>query len=496
MPLIPQDFHAIRNAIAAIRGDLSNDAVGERAPELADMYAPPTHAAALDPTTPVVIGSRGAGKSFWSGVLGQPETLEAAAQAFPRLKLGDVCVRFGFTGFGGPSGGAPVEALNQYVSETADAGQARAFWWATVVRATLQDAGKSIGWSAAVEICRDWESREELLAEHDARLQGDGKTLLIVYDALDRTANDWGRRRLLMEALLEVVWAMRAYRNLRVKLFLRPDMLEDESLRFVELPKLRTGAVRLEWSPLDLYGMFFSRLALNEDNDARKAFNILLNNQRISIPRQTEVLSHRWPLTKSADAQKSVMRVLAGDFMAEGKFGYKKGNTYDWPINHLADAFREVTPRSFLGLMIGAAKFGPAPDDRVITANGMLNGLRAASKTRVDQLHQEFAWIKGVLAPLAGLLMPKEPDEVYDVWRRAGTVKAVIEDSKNKNYLPPFPITDGVSERDLFIAMQDIGVMSRRPGGRKDPPGYFRIDMPDLYRVAAKLLKKGAVAPH
>jgi hypothetical protein len=495
MPLTPQNFHAIRNAVAAIPGDVSHDAVGAYAPQPADMYAPSTHAAALDPTTPIVIGARGTGKSFWSGVLGQPETLQAAAQAFPNLKLGDVRVRFGFTAVGGP-GGVNTEALNQYVSESADVSQARAFWWATVVRATLQDADESINWGQAVETAADWERREELLAKHDARLRGEGKTLLIVYDALDRITNDWGRRRLLMEALLEVVWAMRAYRNLRVKLFLRPDMLEDESLRFVELPKLRAGAVRLTWSPLDLYGMFFSRLALSGDDEAREAFATLLRDLHLPIPVQTDVLSHRWPLTKSEDAQKSVMRIMAGEFMAEGKFGYKKGNTYDWPINHLADAFREVTPRSFLGLMIGAAKFGPPPDDRVITANGILNGVRAASKTRVDQLHQEFPWIKGVLAPLAGLLMPtKQPDEVYDVWRRAGTIKAVIEDSRNKGYLPPFPITEGVSEHDLFIAMQDIGVMSRRMGGRKDPPGYFRIDMPDLFRVAAKLLKKGAVAP-
>lgn len=493
MPLTPQNFHAIRNAIAAIPGDVSNDAVGAYAPKLEDIYAPPTHAAALDPTTPIVIGSRGAGKSFWSGVLGQQDTINAAALAFPRLKLDDIRVQFGFTAVGGADG-VSAEVLERYVSDPADPGQARAFWWATVVRAAIRDSGGSVQWNEAIAAGADWEKREALLADHDARLRRQHKTLLIVYDALDGVATDWARRRMLTEALLEVVWAMRAYRNLRVKLFLRPDMLEDESLRFVELPKLRTGAVRLEWSPLDLYGMFFSRLALNGDNDARNAFAVLLNNQRISRPEQRDVLSHRWPLTKSADAQKSVMRVLAGDFMAEGKFGYKKGNTYDWPINHLADAFREVTPRSFLGLMIGAAKSGPAPDDRVITATGIINGLRAASKTRVDQLHQEFAWIKGVLAPLAGLLMPKEPDEVYDVWRRAGTVKAVIEDSRNKGYLPPFPITEGASERDLFIAMQDIGVMSRRPGGRKDPPGYFRIDMPDLYRVAAKLLKKGAPA--
>jgi hypothetical protein len=113
--------------------------------------------------------------------------------------------------------------------------------------------------------------------------------------------------------------------------------------------------------------------------------------------------------------------------------------------------------------------------------------MRAASKTRVDQLHQEFLWIKGVLAPLAGLLLPKEPEVVYKVWRNAKTVSRLIEDADARGYLPPFPATTKGGEQELFLAMQGIGVMFRR----KDD----RLDMPDLFRVAAKLLKKGGIAP-
>jgi hypothetical protein len=38
---------------------------------------------------------------------------------------------------------------------------------------------------------------------------------------------------------------MRAYRRVRIKLFLRPDQFEDDGLIFVELPKQRAGAVQL-----------------------------------------------------------------------------------------------------------------------------------------------------------------------------------------------------------------------------------------------------------
>jgi hypothetical protein len=181
------------------------------------------------------------------------------------------------------------------------------------------------------------------------------------------------------------------------------------------------------------------------------------------------------------------MADLAGPYMGSGRFGHKKGKTYDWAFKHLADAFNEVTPRSFLGLMIAAAKYDFPPDNRAITAEGLRHGLRAASKTRVDQLHQDFAWIKGVLAPLAGLLLPQDEETVFSVWRAAGTLGSLIEDARVHTYLLPFPPKEGPSERDLYSALERIGVMERRKDGR--------IDMPDLFRVAAKLLKKGGTAP-
>jgi hypothetical protein len=60
-------------------------------------------------------------------------------------------------------------------------------------------------------------------------------------------------------------------------------------------------------------------------------------------------------------------------------------------------------------------------------------------------------------------------------------------DAENQNYLPPFPSKNNSGERDLCITLQRIGVMSRRNDDR--------IDMPDLFRVAAKLLKKGSITP-
>ena len=480
------DFQALRMAIARLPADVSNDAIGSSVPKLEDIYAPETHAAALDPTTPIVVGARGTGKSFWAGVLGDTELRTAAAIAYPRLGLTRVAVQFGYTGIEGLSG-IGRDKLDQCLPADVGLSEAREFFWATILRALTNAPEKPApGLPAFLSDARNLDTREMKLSEADQKLGKSGETLLIVYDALDTVATSWPRRRLLTQALLEVVWAMRAYRSIRLKLFLRPDQLEDDELHFVELPKLRAGAVRLAWPGLDLYGLLFARLSLGE---AQESFGRLLLSLRLAGGSRERILSRQWSLGQDAAQQQKLMTAMAGPFMADGEHGYRKGKTYDWPLKHLADVFEEVTPRSFLGLMIAAANYGTAPPRRVITPGGIQHGLRAASKTRVDQLHQDFPWIKGVLAPLAGLLLPQEELQVFKVWRQAGTLSAAIADAGREGYLPPVEPgrSSTVRERDLYTALERIGVMLRR----KDA----RIDMPDLFRVAAKLLKKGGTAP-
>src|SRR5208283_1410506 len=321
--LRPEECSAIRFAIGSLPGDLSNDAIGDHAPKLQDMYAPETHATALDPAIPIIVGSRGVGKSFWSGVLGQEATRGAAAVAYPRLGLSNLKVGFGFTGYVSGPDGVSSEALNALVPPDAGMDQAKAFWWATILRAAARAAGDQPRLSELVPAGLDWETREDVITQHEQRLRGEGKVLLVVYDALDAVATNWPRRRLLTEALLEVVWAMRAYRAIKLKLFLRPDQIDDDALRFVELPKLRTGAVRLAWEGTDLYGLLFARLALSSNGDQKRSFLKIAQEHRISAPDSDGILSRRWPLTHSMEDQVSVMRSFAGPFMAPGPNGFK-----------------------------------------------------------------------------------------------------------------------------------------------------------------------------
>ncbi|SFQ22388.1 hypothetical protein SAMN05216229_11420 [Geopseudomonas sagittaria] len=481
------DYLAIRLAISSIPGDVSNDAVGAHVARIEELFAPDSHAVALNPTTPVVVGARGSGKSFWSGALGQESTLKAAAKAYPKLGLERLDVRFGYTGIPGP-GGVSSDAVDSLVPSDASLEQAKIFWWGTVIHAIQRNRGTDKKLSDCMALGASWEDRENIILKCENELSPQGRMLLIVYDAVDTVARTWPRRRLLTEALFEVVWAMRAYRNIRVKIFIRPDQIDDDSLRFVELPKLRAGSVRLTWQWTDLYGLLFSRMALNSSSDAKKAFEKLLISCGLPAADQESVLTRRWSLVTDEADQKKLMSAISGPYMGSGVHAYKKGITYDWPLKHSADAFSEVTPRSFLGLMVAAAKHGMAPVDKVVSPDGIRHGLREASKTRVDQLHQEFPWIKGVLAPMAGLLLPQEEQTVFEVWTRANTVAKLISDASEQKYLLPFKSNEDRSEFGLFSVLEEIGVMFRRKDGR--------LDMPDLFRVAARLLKKGGITPN
>lgn len=485
---------ALRDELASWPADASTDAHGIEAPQKEQLYAPAAHAAALDPRSVLVHGSRGTGKSFWSGVLADARLRAEAAKAYPRLGLENIEVEFGFTGLPAPIG-LDRDLVDDCVPDGATDRDARAFWWATVLRALEQTtAGPAPGVRELLPVAADAAQRQERLASGGMRLMERERRLVIVYDALDAVATTWPRRTLLTESLLEVVWALRAYPAVRPKVFLRPDQLEDEGLRFVELPKMRAGAVRLCWDETDLYALLFARLALGSAADAFAAVLDAVGEPR---PTSSEILTRQWRpalgggLARGRRANDSVQRrlmtVLAGDYMAEGPNGHKKGKTYDWPPKHLADAFGEVTPRSFIALMIGAAKYGPTPEGRVVTPDGIQHGLRMASKMRVDQLHLEFPWIKAVLAPLAGLLLPANEEVIFKAWRDTTTVETIRRDATRERYLPPFRSENEVGELDLFVALQGIGVMNRRADGR--------LDMPDLFRVAARLLKRGGTAP-
>lgn len=478
---------AIRRALSTLPSD--HDASGQHRPTVAEIFTPEQHANALDPNTPVVVGARGTGKSFWAGVLEQDDTRAVAAAAYPHLGLERLIVRPGYTGFTGENVVTP-KTIEVRIPLGQESERGFDFWQAVILRATrsaIHPHQESESIRDLMKQFADPEDATQELKSLDNELNKLGKTLLVTFDALDTISREWRRSSQLTDSLFEVIWSLRARRCIRAKVFIRPEQLNDETLRFVELPKLRSGRVELEWSQLELYGLLYSRLAETEDSVSRSAFREVAAQIGAPIPANLSRNRRSWLLISDGEKQKTAMQLLAGPYMGRG---FKKGGTYDWPYKHLADAKGKVTPRSFLKLFVEAAKFGQSLPEYVISPEGIRHGLREASKVRVDQLVIEYQWVKRALAPLAGLTVPCAPDAIYDRWKESDTVRVIINAASDKisGFLPPFPPrTKGDQLVMLASAMERLGLLSYRADGR--------VDIPDLFRVAAAMLKRGGTTP-
>jgi hypothetical protein len=307
---------------------------------------------------------------------------------------------------------------------------------------------------------------------------------LIVFDALDTMAREWQRLTALTDSLFEAIWSLRARRAVRAKVFIRPEQLNDDGLRFVELPKLRSGRVELQWNRTDLYGLLYLQLFDAEQRRGTHAFRDLAVMERAPTPENNVQRLRDWELAINEDVQRRVMERIAGLYMGAGR---NKGATYPWTYKHLEDGKGIVTPRSFLKLFVEAAKHHQTPSGQALTPEGIRHGLREASKVRVEELTREYRWVKRALAPLAGLKVPCDRSDIHSVWKKSETVKVILKASEQEKFLPPFPRRKAEKDEVLLeAAMERIGVLYYRPDGR--------ADMPDLFRIAARMFKLGGVA--
>lgn len=487
MNLTAEQFAAIRSGLAQLDASASSTVSGADRPNPEDIFAPEQHVGALDPNTTVVLGARGAGKSFWAGVLAHDDTRAVAADAYPHVGLHRIRGALGYTGLDG-DGSISRASLDAQVPAGEEKVRSVLFWRCTVLRAVQRaidpdESPMRIG--NMMSLYADPEEWEDAMAQADTILRKRDLLVVVLFDALDSLSIEWARLRDLTDALLQVAWGVRGYKSIRTKLFLRPDQIEDLGLRFIELPKLISGATTLVWTPTNLYGMFFSRLATSDAPGARLAFDKVLESCSLPLPPADTKDLRKWRLSFSRNAQTNAFEHIAGLYMGRSN---KRGRTYDWPINHLADGHGVVTPRSFLVLMQSAANMHPVSDTQVITAEGIRNGLRDASRVRLDQLATEYKWIKRVLLPLARLQVPCQESLIIERWQENETVEAVLRGAQERQFLPPIDgPRDDTADHKLVGRLLRMGVLSLRSDGR--------YDMPDLFRVAARLLKKGGVAP-
>lgn len=471
------DLRVIRRALAEIQPGSAHQA--GIAPDPAIIFAPAAHANAIDPERALVIGNRGVGKTFWSAVLVHSQTRQKVAKIYPRLGLDRVEAVLGFHEDAGKDDGpAPSPALlRNLVSEVAEPEQ---IWRGVLLQALRSHAG--IKFPESLKDIIVWananiEQAERGLRTADRFFASKGQIFLVVFDALDRLARDWTTISALSEGVLRFALDVRGFRTIRTKIFMRTDQASDDSLfRFADASKIRADSVKLVWQREELFGLLYNQMLANAA--ARPA---LLD---IASKAGRGDLEDR--LLNDEEFQEAVFYLIAGEFMGAGA---KRGRTYSWLYDHLADAFGETSPRSFLTALQRAANHRPYPADSAIDHNGIRAGVQDASEVRVTQLKEDYDWIDSVLTPLEDLEVPCEPEVFKKRWRERNTISEIRRNSERSHKLIPLELekTRTDPEGALLTALSNIGVIEFR--------NENRINMPDIFRVSARIKRRGGVRP-
>jgi len=464
---------------------LPEAAHSEATPEQGPIYMPSAHYKAIALDRPLVVGDRGAGKSFWLKSLVDTNRRELIASVFgiPALSRCDVMTGFDPSATGNYPDFRELAALIQSSVEPAD------IWHTVMVQACLPAIIP-----LEIDTWRDkikWvNSQPEVVAKQlrnkNTTLAAEGKSLLVAFDGLDRLASTWKYTVVLARGLLQTQLDFSKYTHLRTKAFIRPDLFSaPEIRRFPDASKLVSLAVKLKWDAIDLYGLMWQYLANSDDVAASALFRAFCEESGqfnwSSNDNQLFFLSEE--IKNDELKQQALFHKIAGRTMG-GKTG---GNTWTWLPNHLSDASGYTSPRSFLVALRSAAvdskrrKF-VGPEYALHTAS-IKEGVSSASEIRRNELAEDFPWIQDIFAPLKGLALPARRQDIVGRWRKANTIAALYDSNYSEVPLPE-KISEGEPSSILF-ALEELGLCRKLDDGR--------IDFPDIVRVNAGMTRKGGV---
>ncbi len=454
-------------------------------------YVPPSHARALDPENTLVEGIRGVGKSFWWAALDSEPHRRYVASVFPEARIGgNVETSQGF-GPQLPPAKAPGKDTLVQLAESFDH---RHIWRAVVAtHIGFPDPFPCKGkWQEKVQwVTENPEDYDEMLYQADDARARSGKVRLVLFDALDRLADDWPRIRPLARALLQVALDLRAYRNIRAKLFVRPDMLEDrEVLAFPDSSKLLARKVALTWRRVDLYALLFQCLG-----NAPTSGEVFRNHchQVFSLVWDQDAESEAWilphALRTEEDVQKDVFHAIAGPAMTSGPSGHKRGFPYTWLPNHLLDGRDQVSPRSYCAALRHAAML-EVPEEWLYPLHykAIQTGVQEASRIRVNEIREDYPWVELLMKPLSGqITVPCSAEEILSLWSGEKTIDKLrnLTGQGDEVKLPPPHLDEG--PEGIFQDLEGLGLIQRLGDGR--------IQMPDVYRIAFGLGRRGGVRP-
>ena len=451
------------------------------------VYVPPSHLKAMDPDSMLVTGMRGVGKTFWWSALQNPDVRRLVSQAGVRATLTpDTKVRTGFGITPSPDNYPGKDELRRLLG----AGVEPRTIWRTVqlrqVAASDHPLLDSSSWTERTAWVEEHPGAvERLLYETDAEFHQNGVHFLLLFDALDRCSDDWSDMYRLIRGLMQHALDMRAYRRLRVKVFLRSDQVNEARMAdFPDASKVLSSAVELNWPRRHLYGLLWHYLANSENGEPLRSFLIDAGDWRSVDIGSRRIFTVPRELINDEDLQRERFHVIAGPWMGTDR---RRGLPYTWIPNHLGDTKGKVSPRSFLAALRSAAESTAEqqPDhDHALHYTSIHGGIRHASSTRVSELREDYPWVHQVLDPLQGMTVPCKFINISRRWQTRNVLDQLKEQADQSEVkLPPRHLDRGA--QGVREDLESLRVFLRLRDGR--------VNIPDVFRVGYGLGRKGGV---
>jgi hypothetical protein len=262
-------------------------------------------------------------------------------------------------------------------------------------------------------------------------------------------------------------------------------MLENSSLQFADSSKLVANTAQLVWSEANLYGLFFHRLGNAPVEEAARFRSTTSPQGWLTLDGTRHIPPDS--VTSDRKHQGDIFTAIAGPYMG---MNHRKGYTYPWLPNHLMDGAELVSPRSFLSALATAAEITSnnyGGHDRALHYDAIRAGVQAASSIRVTEIREDIPWAAAAVAALSGLQVPMEREVIHERWRPSEFWTSITSGSLAKSGDDEQVRTgpEATNSDELIQELRELGVMSYRADGR--------VDLPDVYRIAFDIGRKGGV---
>jgi len=446
-----------------------------------ELYIPPAHKKALQLYSNIVVGARGVGKSTWASALADQQLRNIIGANISELE--DTSVIIGYSEIPAPNSYPDSGTIKKLLKKKY---QPHDMWKAVVFRWLSAEINISIpmdDWPTSISWVRDNpESCAKILVNANNEFRSKRKNGLILFDALDRLSDSWEEMDTIARELLRLVLELKAYSNIHAKVFLREDQLSRKITDFPDASKLLSTKTELDWEIYDLHGLLWQQLC----NAPDKGGEILRKYYQEVVGIAPLKKDNYWVITdnikRDIAKQRALFEKLAGPWMGKDK---RKGVPYVWSVGHLADGLKRTSPRSFLAAIRKAADDSlNRPSDYPLHYESIKKGVQSASQIRVDEIAEDYPWIKDLCKPLgnAAINVPAFFSNIEEIWKKEysdgpGTIKS--------KKLPPQDLESGwMGVKKELIR---LGIFEEMRDGR--------INMPDLFRVGFGLGRKGGVKP-